>query len=61
MNIVTQFIKEAYVELKKVTWPSKEQVINYTIAVILISIAVALFLGLLDEFFAMIIKKFILK
>jgi preprotein translocase subunit SecE len=60
MNKAIQFIKEAYIELRKVTWPSKQQTINYTVAVILISIAVALFLGSLDMFFSKIIEKVIL-
>jgi preprotein translocase subunit SecE len=60
MNKTIQFIKEAYIELRKVTWPSKQQTINYTVAVILISIAVALFLGSLDMFFSKIIEKVIL-
>ncbi len=59
MNKAIQFIKEAYIELRKVTWPSRQQVINYTIVVILISIAVALFLGSLDMLFSSIIKNFL--
>jgi preprotein translocase subunit SecE len=54
-----KFIKEAYIELRKVTWPSKQQVINYTTAVIIVSIVVALFLGSLDMGFSTIIEKFL--
>ena len=60
MNKLINFIKESYLELRKVTWPSKEQVVNYTIAVIVISVAVALFLGLLDMLFSGFISKFII-
>jgi len=59
MKKLIQFIEESYIELRKVTWPSKEQVINYTVAVIFISIVVALFLGSLDMFFSSIIEKFL--
>jgi len=59
MNRIIKFIQESYWELKKVSWPSKEQVINYTIAVIFISIVVSLFLGFLDMFFAKIIEWFV--
>lgn len=38
-------------EMKKVTWPTKKEVKNYTFLVIGISIAVALFLGLWDLIF----------
>lgn len=61
MNKITQFLKEARAELMKVNWPTREQTINYTLAVIGISIAVAIFLGGLDYFFEYILKTFILK
>ncbi len=54
-----KFIKEAYIELRKVTWPSRQQVINYTTVVIIVSIVVAIFLGLLDMGFSSIIEKFL--
>ncbi len=61
MNVVTKFIKEAQDELRKVNWPSREQAINYTLIVIGVSIAVALFLGGLDYFFEGLLKTFIIK
>lgn len=61
MNSITQFLKEAKAELMKVNWPTKEQTINYTLIVIGISIAVAIFLGSLDYFFEFLLKTFVLK
>ena len=55
-----KFIKEAYIELRKVTWPDKKQVVNYTTAVVIVSIVVAIFLGTLDMGFSSIIEKFLL-
>jgi len=60
-NQVTTFLREAKSELLKVNWPTKKQTINYTLIVIGISIAVAIFLGGLDYLFAYILKTFILK
>ena len=60
-NKIVQFLKEAKVELQKVNWPTKQQTINYTLIVIGISLAVALFLGGLDFIFEFILKTFILK
>ncbi len=57
MNKIIEFIKESYIELRKVTWPSKQEVINYTITVIFISIAVAVFLGALDMGFSSVIER----
>ncbi|GHO74886.1 hypothetical protein KSD_26570 [Ktedonobacter sp. SOSP1-85] len=43
------FVVDSYYELRhKVTWPTFEQARNMTIAVIVISLAVGLFLGLVD-------------
>lgn len=61
MNKIIQFLKEAKTELMKVNWPTREKTINYTLAVISISIAVSLFLGGLDYFFGYLLKIFILK
>lgn len=60
-NKLTQFLKEARAELMKVNWPTRQQTINYTLIVIGISIAVALFLGGLDYIFEQILNNFILK
>ncbi len=59
MKTIINFIKEAYIELRKVTWPSRQQVINYTVVVIIISIVVAFFLGSLDMMFSIVIEKFL--
>jgi preprotein translocase subunit SecE len=60
-NKIKNFLKDARAELMKVNWPTKQQTINYTMAVVGISIAVALFLGGLDWFFEYLLKTLILK
>ncbi len=60
-NKTTDFFKEAKAELLKVNWPTKQQTINYTLLVIGISIAIAIFLGGLDYFFSYILKTFVIK
>ncbi len=61
MNKIITFIKEARIELKKVNWPTKNQTINYTLIVVGVSVAVALFLGGLDYLFGGLLKEFIIK
>ena len=61
MNNLVQFLKEAKAELAKVNWPTREKTIRYTLVVIGISLAVAMFLGGLDYFFEFLLKTFILK
>ena len=42
------FFRETYDEIKKVTWPSRNQVIRLTSVVIAISVLVGLYIGALD-------------
>ena len=51
MNKLINYIKESTAEMKKVTWPNKKETYRYTILVIVISLAVAAFLGALDYIF----------
>lgn len=43
------FVKEVTQELKKVTWPTREETIKLTGVVIVISVVVALFIAGLDS------------
>ncbi|HAG22015.1 MAG: Preprotein translocase, SecE subunit [Synergistales bacterium 54_9] len=45
---VMNFIREARAELKKVTWPSRQQVWYSTLIVIAVTFMVAAYLGLVD-------------
>ncbi|MCX7680030.1 MAG: preprotein translocase subunit SecE [Spirochaetes bacterium] len=42
------FIKESREELKKVTWPEKEEVSNFTMVVIVTLFIVSIFLAIVD-------------
>ena len=42
------FLREARAELKKVTWPGKQQVWYSTLVVIFVTLLVAVYLGLVD-------------
>ena len=48
MKKVVQFIKESYAELRKVIWPSKEDVVSSVKVVIISTLIVAAALGLVD-------------
>jgi len=50
-NRLFNYLKESRTELKKVTWPTKKETTKYTFIVIVISLAVAAFLGGLDFVF----------
>jgi len=59
MKIIT-FLKEVKLEIKKVNWPTRQQTIRYTLIVLGISAAVAIFLGGLDLLFTILLDKFVL-
>lgn len=49
-----KFIKEVIAELKKVTWPTREETVKLTAVVIALSLIVAFFVGSLDALFVKI-------
>ena len=50
---LNKYVKESIIELKKVTWPSKKETYRYTLLVIGLSLAMAIFLGALDFLFSL--------
>ena len=48
MKKIVQFVKESYAELRKVIWPSREDVISSVKIVIISTVIVAAVLGLVD-------------
>lgn len=55
------FFKEVREELKKVVWPSKQEVIRLTGVVILVSALVGLYLGGADFILTKLFEVFILR
>ena len=60
INKTITFLKEVRLEMKKVNWPDKQEVIRYTLIILGISLIVAAFLGGLDILFTSLLEKFIL-
>jgi preprotein translocase subunit SecE len=56
---VSEYIKETRGEIKHVSWPTRRQAVLYTITVILISVGVALYLGLFDYIFEKLLQKLV--
>ncbi len=46
-----RYFNESWSELKKVTWPTRETVIRLTLLVIAVSVAVGLYIAVLDRLF----------
>ena len=51
MSRIRRFIDEAWSELRKVSWPTPEQTRNLTVLVFVVSLAVGLYITVLDSVF----------
>lgn len=56
---IKNFITDVNTEFKKVTWPTKEQTIKQTGAVLVISVMTSVFLGVVDMSLAELVKQVI--
>jgi preprotein translocase subunit SecE len=56
---IVDYIKDTKGELTHVSWPTKRQAVSYTIAVVIISIVTAFFLGFFDYIFSIGLSKLI--
>jgi preprotein translocase subunit SecE len=55
MSIIT-YLKEVKAESKNIKWPTKKQVIYYTVVVMVLSLMLAIYVGALDALFAKLLS-----
>ncbi|MBY0472855.1 preprotein translocase subunit SecE [Patescibacteria group bacterium] len=53
------YFKDVRAEMKHVSWPTRRQAVVYTGVVIAVSLGTAIYLGLLDYVFSLVIKQII--
>jgi len=46
---VTKYFNDTIQELRKVAWPSKDELIGSTIVVVVMSLLVSIFIGVVDQ------------
>ena len=51
-NVIIKYLKETRTELKKVSWPSRQEATNLSLIVLAVTAFMALLLGLIDYIFA---------
>ena len=51
MTRIRTYFNEVFSELRKVSWPTREQVRNLTVLVFAISLVVGVYIAVLDAFF----------
>jgi len=61
MERLKKYLKEALIEMKKVTWPTRRETYQYTVLVIAITLGVAAFTFGLDYFFNVVMTKMLNK
>lgn len=59
MEKVLDYIRESKAELKKVTWPTKQQMWYSTLVVIVVTFMVSAYLGLVDLLLTGIFSKIV--
>jgi len=50
-NALQRYYRETMGELRKVTWPTRQEAINLTIVVLIVTFGMSAFLGVLDYLF----------
>ncbi|MBN2401158.1 MAG: preprotein translocase subunit SecE [Spirochaetes bacterium] len=56
INQVVTFVRESRDELKKVTWPERDEVTSFTVVVIVAVVIVSIFLWIVDTFLMTIVQ-----
>jgi len=56
---VRTFLKEVKVEMKKVTWPTREDLTTYTAVVLIVVVIVAIYIGVVDKILGFFLKVFL--
>lgn len=51
-NFLVKYFKETRAELRKVSWPSRQEALNLTLIVVAFTISMAALLGIIDYLFA---------
>ncbi len=59
-NAIVKYFKETRAELRKVTWPTREETKNLTLIIVVVTVGMAIFLGLLDYIFQQVSSGVIL-
>jgi preprotein translocase subunit SecE len=52
-----KYLKETMAELRKMTWPSKEELIGSTVVTVVVSLIVAVFIGIVDRALLLAVKQ----
>ena len=54
---IQEFVREVLAEFRKVTWPSRAELVNSTVVVIVVTVVIAFFLGGVDIVLARVVER----
>ncbi len=55
-NAIVRFFRETIGELRKVSWPTRQEALNLTLVVLAVTASTSLFLGMLDYLFTRLFR-----
>ena len=58
-NRITKYLKEVRTEVRKVTWPSRTEVLRLSTIVIIVLVAMSAFMALIDYAFSWLMRLII--
>ena len=61
MRKIIDYLAEVKAEMTKVTWPKRQEVVRLTIIVLAISVAVGIFVGVLDFIFTKLLSLVVIR
>jgi preprotein translocase subunit SecE len=56
MSKVIDYLKDVRKEIKKVSWPSQDELVDYTIVVVIFTVILAIFIFAVDQAISTILK-----
>ncbi|MCD6249003.1 MAG: preprotein translocase subunit SecE [candidate division Zixibacteria bacterium] len=57
MEKIKKYTKETLAELRKMTWPTKDELIGSTIVTVVVSVILAIFIGIIDRILLLVIHQ----
>ncbi|MBM4443598.1 MAG: preprotein translocase subunit SecE [Candidatus Rokubacteria bacterium] len=54
---IREFVSEVLAEFRKVTWPSRSELVNSTVVVLTVTVVLAFFLGGVDIVLARVVER----
>jgi preprotein translocase subunit SecE len=58
---VTTYLREVRVELTRVDWPTRREMVSMTIVVVVVLLALAIYLGMFDYIYTVIVKRWLVQ